>query len=172
MASSSLSPTQIMLKYSPHIYISNFTLIPQLRVTPKHACDLFQISRHFPALFHPFPPISPSRPPLSPSHPPLPPSRHLVLGLPPSFLHLGPSPSQLRPISTAFRHLRRHYPTPKRGSPTSPPYYVTRSIGGRLAADILTTGVLWVLKCYCRESDRNCKTEPRIRHSFIATIYF
>ena len=30
----------LKLKYSPHIYSQSFTLIPQLRVTPKHACDV------------------------------------------------------------------------------------------------------------------------------------
>ena len=37
-AAASHTPTQIMLKYSPHIYSQKFTLIPQLRVTPKDAC--------------------------------------------------------------------------------------------------------------------------------------
>ena len=32
----------------------------------------------------------------------------------------------------------------------------------------LHSGVLWVIQCYWQESGRNCKTEPWIRHLFIA----
>ena len=87
----------------------------------------FLLFSNFPPFFT-FPPLPPSRPPLPPSRPPL----------APSFLHLGPSPSQLRPITTAIRHLGRHYPTPNRGEPTAP----TITSSGALAASWQQTSLL------------------------------
>ena len=124
----------LYLTLDPHPPIEGDTKTRMRLVSnfPPFVCTLGQISRHFP-LSTPSPlSPSPSRPPalpLSPSRPPpfalpLPPCP--LAPLPPSFHHLGP----FRPISTAFRHLGRHYSGRQTEAP--PPHYVT-TIVARLA---------------------------------------